>query len=346
VVATPCPLILAAPIAIVAGLSRAARLGIVVKDGGALERLGGARSVLLDKTGTVTVGVPRLLRVDGDPRALRLAAAADQLSAHPVAEAIVHAAEAEGLRLPRPTGVIEGAGQGLEGTVEGHQVVVGSSAWLRSRRVGGIERVDAPAEPGTTRVLVGVDGEAVAALVLGDVIRPEAAGLADALDAAGVTRVTMATGDRADVAAQIAERLGIRDVRAGLDPAGKVAVLRELEADPAARPVVMVGDGVNDAPALALADVGVAMAGPGDTVSAQTADVVILVDRIDRLPAALRIGRRSLAIARQSVLAGMGLSLVAMAVAAAGGLTPVAGAFLQEGIDLAVILNALRALHG
>jgi P-type E1-E2 ATPase len=182
--------------------------------------------------------------------------------------------------------------------------------------------------------------------VLGDRVRPGARSLAAELRAAGIERVAMATGDREDIAAQVAAELAIDEVHAGLDPAGKVAVLRALEADERARPVVMVGDGVNDAPALALADVGVAMAGMGDTVSSQTADVVILVDRIDRLPLALRVGRRALGIARQSVLAGMGLSIAAMVVAAAGGLVPVAGALLQEAIDVAVILNALRARHG
>jgi heavy metal translocating P-type ATPase len=348
VVATPCPLILAAPVAIVAGLSRAAGHGIVVKDGAALEQLGRARSVLLDKTGTVTGGLPVLLAAepDGDlepDELLRVAASADQLSAHALAEAIVHAAEERGLTLSRPSEVVERGGQGLAGTVDGRRVTVGSAAWLREC---GIEPEAREPDAGTARVLVGIDGRFAGALVLGDRVRPDAGSLAADLHDAGVRRVVMATGDREDVAAQVAAALAIDEVHAELDPAGKVGVLRGLEADERARPVVMVGDGVNDAPALALADVGVAMAGMGDTVSSQTADVVILVDRIDRLPLALRIGRRSLTIARQSVLAGMGLSIAAMIVAAAGGLVPVAGALLQEAIDVAVILNALRARHG
>ena len=351
VVATPCPLILAAPVAIVCGLSRAARVGVVIKDGGALERLGRARCVLLDKTGTITAGAPALRRVDCAPgwqpdEVLRLAASADQLSAHVLAEAIVHEAEARGLRLTPPREVVERPGQGLEGLVDERRVAVGSASWLRERGVTGLDAVDATVEAGAARVLVGIDGQAAAALVLGDTVRPGAAELVAGLHAAGVREVVMASGDRADVAARVGRDLGIDRVHSELDPAGKVAVLRDLQARGDLRPVVMVGDGVNDAPALALADVGVAMASAGDTVSSQTADAVILVDRIDRLLAALRISRRALAIARQSVLAGMALSLAAMLVAAAGGLTPVAGAFLQEGIDVAVILNALRALRG
>ena len=351
VVATPCPLILAAPVAIVAGLSRAARAGVVIKDGGALERLGRARSVLLDKTGTITGGTPMLSRVDCTPgwapgEVLRLAASADQLSAHVVAEAIVHAAEARGLRLVPPSQVLERPGQGLEGVVDGHRVVLGSPGWLRDRDVAGIAAMDADLEPGSAGVLVGIDGRVAGRLVLGDRIRPGAAELVADLHAAGVEQVVMASGDRAQVATRVARELGIDRVHFELDPAGKVDVLRGLQQHPELRPVVMVGDGVNDAPALALADVGVAMAGGGDTVSSQTADAVILVDRIDRLAAALHISRRALAVARQSVLVGMGLSLAAMVMAAAGALAPVAGALLQEAIDVAVILNALRARHG
>jgi heavy metal translocating P-type ATPase len=351
VVATPCPLILAAPVAIVSGLSRAARAGVVIKDGGALERLGRARSVLLDKTGTITVGQPVLRHVDPAPgwapeEVLRLAASADQLSAHVVAEAIVHAAEARGLRLATPHDVLERPGDGLAGMVEGHRVVVGSERWLRQCGITGIAAFEEQLESGSARVLVGIDGAVAGILVLGDQMRAGAAALVAGLHAAGVEQVVMASGDRADVAMRVGRELGIDRVHSELDPAGKVDVLRGLQQDPELRPVVMVGDGVNDAPALALADVGVAMAGAGDTVSSQTADAVILVDRIDRLTAALHISRRALAVARQSVLAGMGLSLVAMAVAAAGHLPPVAGALLQEGIDVAVILNALRARHG
>jgi heavy metal translocating P-type ATPase len=347
VVATPCPLILAAPIAIVSGMSRSARAGVVVKDGGAIERLGSARSVVIDKTGTLTVGEPAVERiVVSDGRAgdelLRLAASADQLSAHGLAEALVHEAERRGLRLSLPADAVERAGQGVEGRVEGHRVTVGSAAWLAERGVAAGAAV--PGAPGQARVQVGVDGEPAGTIVLADAVREDAAAAVAALRAGGVREIVMATGDRADVAEPVGRRVGVDTVRASLEPQEKLAVVRELRGRLA--PVVMVGDGINDAPALALADVGVAMGAAGATVSAEAADAVIVVDRLDRLAEAMRVGRRALRIARQSVVAGMGLSIAAMLVAAAGHLPPLAGAVLQEGIDVAVILNALRVLRG
>ena len=348
VVATPCPLILAAPIAFASGVSRAAREGVVVKGGAAIEGLGRARSVLLDKTGTLTLGAPRVEDVRalgplGPEEVLRLAASLDELSAHVVAEALVHDAEARGLVLAAVTDVHERPGEGIEGTVEGRRVVVGSRAWLRDR---GVDAATVPRAPaGRAQVLVAVDGEPAGAVVLGDRPRPDAPAAISALRAAGVARIAMVTGDDRRTAQEVAQGLDLDDVVAEAEPQDKLAVTRRFQADPATRPVVMVGDGVNDAPALAAADVGVAMAGLGATVSTSAADVVITVDRLDRLAAAVQIGRRSLLIARQSVLAGMGLSLAAMVVAALGHLPPVAGALLQEAIDLAVILNALRALR-
>jgi heavy metal translocating P-type ATPase len=348
VVATPCPLILAAPIAFASGVSRAARVGVVVKGSAAIEGLGRARSVLLDKTGTLTLGSPRVedVRALGalEPgELLRLAASLDQLSAHVVAEGLVHDAEERGLPLTAPSGVREVAGEGIEGTVDGHRIVVGSRAWLRSHA---LDPALAPRGPaGRAQVLVAVDGELAGAIVLGDRARPDASEALAALREQGIGRIAMVTGDDRQTAEEVAAALGLDEVVADAGPAAKLAVTRAFQADPAACPVVVVGDGVNDAPALAAADVGVAMAGLGATVSTSAADVVITVDRLERLADAVRIGRRSLSIARQSVLAGMALSVAAMIAAALGHLPPVAGALLQEGIDLAVIVNALRALR-
>jgi heavy metal translocating P-type ATPase len=354
VAATPCPLILAAPIALVSGLSRCAGEGIVLKGGTALERLAAARTVLLDKTGTLTLGRPAVELVvpfDGvpDDELLRLAASAEQLSAHVLAEGIVHDAQARGLRLEHPRDAHEDPGDGIEATVDGRRVAVGGERWLQAR---GFAPVVAPtpsplagAAPGRALVHVGLDGRIVGALVMADRLRPDASRLAAELRAAGVREVAMVTGDRDAVAQAIAEEAGLDRVYAERTPEQKLAVVRAVRARPELRPVVMVGDGVNDAPALALADVGVAIAGASETVSSEAADAVITVDRVDRVAAAVRIGRRTMRIARQSVLAGMALSLVAMGVAAAGHLPPVAGALLQEGIDVAVILNALRALR-
>jgi heavy metal translocating P-type ATPase len=350
VVATPCPLILAAPIAIVSGVSRAARAGVIVKGGAAIERLGEARTVLVDKTGTLTLGAPAVGEVvafEGDEdELLRLAASVDQLSAHVLAEALVHEAERRGLRLADATDALEQPGQGIEGAVDGHRVAVGSAAWLGSRGYD-VERATAVGgggDAGLAKALIGVDGRLVAVAVMADRLREDARGLAGKLHAAGVRRVAMVSGDRRSVAERIGAEVGVDEVHAEQSPEQKLEIVRAMRADPELAPVVMVGDGVNDAPALALADVGIAMSGPGATVSSETADAVIVVDRVDRVARAIAIGHRALGIARQSVVFGIGLSGAAMVVAAFGYISPLAGALLQEGIDVAVILNALRAL--
>jgi heavy metal translocating P-type ATPase len=348
VVATPCPLILAAPIALMSGLSRAARAGVVVKGAGAIERLGRARTVLLDKTGTITLGRPQLAGIgslDGLPEeeTLRLAASLDQLSAHPLAAALVMDAERRGLALSLPEHAEETLGHGIEGTVDGHAVLVGSARWLRTHGVAVTEQA---ADGVAARVYVAVDGAPAAVLLLEDRLREESAALLPSLYEAGIEHVALVTGDKQVVAERVAGELGIERVYAEQTPEQKLELVRALRAQPNLRNLVMVGDGVNDAPALALADVGIAMGTIGATVSSETADAVILVERIGRVADAVRIGRRALAIARQSVLLGLGASLVAMAFAAFGYIAPVTGALLQEVIDVGVIVNALRALRG
>jgi heavy metal translocating P-type ATPase len=354
VVATPCPLILAAPIAFVAGVSRAARHGVIVKGGGVIEELGEARTVLLDKTGTVTLGAPGVERVvafDGLPptELLRLAASVDQLSAHVLAEALVRDATGRGLFLTPPEEVEESPGQGIEGTVAGRRVAVGSSGWLRDRGYAGAEsaaqRLDQIVAPGRARILVGVSGDLAGAIVMADQLRTDSRELVHRLRANAIRHIALVTGDRASVAEAVGSALDVDRVYSEQTPEGKVDVVRALRARSDLRPVIMVGDGINDAPALAIADVGIAMGTVGATVSSETADAVIVLNRVDRVVEAIRIGRRSLAIARQSVGFGMGLSLVAMGFAAAGMIAPVFGALLQEVIDVAVIANALRALR-
>jgi heavy metal translocating P-type ATPase len=356
VVATPCPLILAAPIALISGVSRAARRGVIVKGGGVIERLGEVRTVLVDKTGTLTLGTPEVERVvtlDGiDCQELvRLAASLDQLSAHALAEALVHGAESRGEPLSFPEQVEERLGQGIEGRVDGRRVAVGSAAWLAERGYEGdlyrvARRLDGENGAGRAKILVGVEGKLAGAIVMADRPREDAPQLIEGLREAGVRRVAMVTGDRREVADPVGRHLGVDRVYAECSPEEKLDVVRSMQARPELRPVVMVGDGVNDAPALALADVGIAMGMAGATVASETADAVIVVDRVDRVAVAVRIGRRSLQIAKQSVLVGMGLSMAAMCFAALGFIAPVFGALLQEGIDVAVILNALRALRG
>jgi heavy metal translocating P-type ATPase len=355
VVATPCPLILAAPIALVSGLSRAARSGVIIKGAGAIETLGQARTVLFDKTGTLTIGTPDVrdivTRRDHEPaELLRLAASIDRMSAHVLGEALVRAATEADLTLTTPTEIREEPGQGIHGRIDGHTVAVGSRAFVRAAGVPADEITSAAVVPGhgsgEAHVLVAIDGHVGGVIVMADELRPDADRIVERLRAEGVRHVAMVSGDRRSVAERIGREIGVDRVYSEQSPEDKLEVVRRLRAVPELRPVIMVGDGVNDAPALALADLGIAMGAAGATVSSETADAVITVDRIDRVADAVHTGRRSLHIARQSVLAGMGLSLAAMGVAAAGYLPPVAGALFQEVIDLAVILNALRALRG
>ncbi len=347
VVATPCPMILAAPAAFVAGLSRAARRGIIVRSGAVLERLAGVRTVLLDKTGTVTQGRPALVRIlvapgwDGRD-VLALAASVDQMSPHVVAESIVHAARMRECPLDLPEDVEESPGSGARGRVAGRWVAVGGESYVlvgpeppwasAARRHAGRE--------GALTVWVSVDEVLVGILVLADPPRPESARTIRALRDGGIQRVVLLTGDRADVAEGIGAVIGVDEVLAERTPAEK---LDEVARESTRAATAMVGDGINDAPALALAHVGVAMGARGASAASEAADVVVMVDRLDRVVEALAVARRTRRIALESVAVGTGLSLVAMAVAGAGGLPAVAGAVLQECIDAAVIANALRA---
>ena len=351
VVATPCPLILAVPVALVCGVSRAARSGVIVKGGGALERLARVATVLFDKTGTLTSGLPHVESVEAvdgfhPDEVLGLAASLDQASQHAVAGAVVAAARAAGLALVLPERVTEIPGGGVAGTVAGRSVAVGGAGMLAG--LGMVPPAEGPAArlaaAAPAAAWVAIDGRVAGVLLLADRIRPEAPRAVRALREAGIRRLVMVTGDRAATARAVGEVLGLDAVHADCTPAGKIEVVRAERA--AAPPVMMIGDGINDAPALAMADIGVAMGARGAAAAAEAADVVLLVDRIDRVATAIAIARDSRRIALQSVAAGMGLSVAAMLFAAAGLLPPVAGAVLQEAIDVAVILNALRALGG
>lgn len=346
VVATPCPLILAVPVALVAGLSRAAHFGVLIKGAGPLEMMARIHTLILDKTGTLTDGRPQIVSIachgdnsEGD--ILRMAAALDQASKHPVAQAIVAAAKAEGLRLPVPSEVVELPGEGIVGRVEGRPVIVGGDGFVTAL-VGRVSGDLSSMAAGSVLVAVAIDGQMAGHLVMSDPLREGAGAMLDGLRREGVRRILLATGDRADVAERVTEGLGLDGVRAGLTPDQKVLlVLSERKRGP----VMMVGDGVNDAPALSAADVGVAMGARGAAASAEAADVVLLVDRIDPLGPGIEIARAARRIAVESVVVGIGLSVVGMIAAAYGYLSPVQGALLQEVIDVAVILNALRALR-
>ena len=347
VIATPCPLILAAPIAFVSGLSRTSRRGVVVKGGAALDALGRAEVLLFDKTGTVTTGRPVLTDIVAPGKitaeeVLRLAASLDQASPHVLATAIVAAARTRGIALSPPADITDEPGTGLRGRVGDTAVTVGKAAMVHGPVpdwAAAVRRRAAAAAAIT--VFVGADGHLAGALLLEDRVRSDAPRTFRLLRRTGIRRFVMITGDRADAAAPVAELVGADSVAAEQSPAGKVAVVRD---ETARATTVMTGDGINDAPALAAATVGVALGARGATAASDMADAVILVDRLDRLADTMTIARRTRVIARQSVLAGMGLSLAGMLVAAAGRLPPTAGAVAQEAIDVAVIVNALRAL--
>ncbi len=349
VVATPCPLILATPVAIISGVNRAARRGIIVKTGAALEQIGRATAVAFDKTGTLTAGTPvvqRVLPLNGRPpeEVLRLAAGLEQFSGHQMARALVTVGEMQGT-LPLPTDVVEMAGQGVNGQVEGHLVDVGSMAYAVQRGLGTLESLETSREAigavGDAVAVVGIDGAAAGLVLYHDPLRAVVPALLEHLRRLGIRETVMLTGDDDATAQRIGRQAGISTIRADLLPGQKVEVVRELLTRHAV--VLMVGDGINDAPALATATVGVALGAHGAAVSAEAADVVITVDDLDRIADAVVIGRHTLRIALQSIWIGLGVSGALMVVAAFGYIQPAFGAVLQEVLDVTVILNALRA---
>ncbi len=349
VVATPCPLILAVPVALMSGVSSAARRGILLKGGKVIEAIASVRSVVLDKTGTLTVGRPELTHIhaaDGftDAELLQLAASLDLACKHPMASALVATAKLKGLSLSQPVRVVETPGEGVEGYVNGRYVVVGGRHFAEAhqpdgRSLGGGAKLATPA--GTSVVMVLVDGAQAGELHFSDRVREGARMVFDTLRGNGVDTIVLATGDAEAAARHMATGLGFDRVLSNLTSDQKVlSVLSERKNGA----VMMVGDGVNDAPALAAAEVGVAMGARGSAASVEAADVVLLLDDLGLLVPVFSIARRTIRIAYQSMIAGIALSIVAMGFAAAGYLDPVAGALLQEAIDLAVVLNALRAL--
>ena len=348
VVATPCPLILAVPVAIVAGLSRAAKLGILVKGGKAIETLARVRALVIDKTGTLTIGQAKLIdirTVDGitPDELLRIAASLDQASKHIIAQTIVAEARGRSLSLAIPAEVVEIPGEGIEGKVDGRMTAVGGLHFIAVKFGSAVWGLAGDRPPGAVASAVAVDGKLAGLLVLADELRAGTEELLRDLRELGIERIVLATGDRHEVAHFFSSGLSLDLVRSELTPDQKILVVLSERKN---GPVMMIGDGVNDAPALAAADIGMAMGAKGAAASAEAADVVLLVDQLDRVLPAMRIAQRSRFIALQSVVAGMGLSILAMVAAALGYIVPVEGALLQELIDVAVIFNALRALRG
>lgn len=340
VVATPCPLLIAAPVAFIAGTNRAAKAGMIVKSGGVLEVLSRIRTVALDKTGTLTEGRPEVVRIELGPNGvdpLGWAAAVEAHSTHLLADAIVAHARAVGGGIQPALDVTEVPGMGACGLVGGRAVLVGKLKYIGPAVP---DRIDDGLVAGETAVYVAVDGRYAGRIVLHDAVRQNAAQTVRRLRELGVRHVTMLTGDGKETAATVARVTGILEVRSSLLPVDKVDAVRG-----AVRPVLMVGDGVNDAPVLAAADVGIAMGARGATAASESADVVILVDDLAKVADVIGIARRTVRIALQSAWIGIAVSAALMVVAAFGLLPAVIGAVLQEALDVVVILNGLRALR-
>jgi P-type E1-E2 ATPase len=336
------------PVAIIAGVSRATKHGILIKGGRALEMLSRVRALVIDKTGTLTHGrahitATKTVSTLPPDEILRLAASLDQASQHTTAQTIVAEARQRGLALSVPGEVVETPGEGLEGTVGTQHVAVGGPRFV-SRRVATADLgpLRANHSPGETAVALAVDGRLAGVVILADELRAGTEALLQEIKSLGIDRIVLATGDRRDVAETMVRGLSFDAVRSELTPDQKILVVLSERKN---GPVMMIGDGINDAPALAAADVGMAMGANGAAAAAEAADVVLLVDQLDRVLPAMKIAKRSYRIALQSVYAGLGLSIAGMIAAAFGQITPVQGALLQEAIDVAVILNALRALY-
>ncbi|MGM0292495.1 heavy metal translocating P-type ATPase [Enterococcus sp. AZ062] len=332
VVASPCPLILAAPVALVAGMSRSSKSGIVVKTGTAVEKLAETKTIAFDKTGTITKGileVTGVAPVDGfsEVELLRVAASAEQGSAHILARSLVQAVP----QLLPVTDLKEISGQGITATVDGMQVKVGNARFIDVSE----------AKTDTTAIYVAIDGKYAGTIYFSDTIRPEASKTIANLKAQGITDLLMVTGDGRTVAEAIAEEVGLTEVHARCLPQDKLTILTSIPKEK--RPVTMVGDGVNDAPALTVADVGIAMGAHGSTAASESADVVILKDDLERVAEAVMISRETMKVAKQSVLIGIFVCVFLMIVASTGVIPALFGAMLQEVVDTVSILSALRA---
>lgn len=346
IVATPCPLILAAPIALVSGMGRANRYGIIVKTGASLEKLAEVESIGFDKTGTLTHG---MLSVDGvqsfhgykDTEVLQAAASVEQSSNHVLAQAIIDGAQQNKLKTVKAKHVKEIPGRGLQATVNGKHVLVGRFTLLTDHDITMPKSFKAESV-NQTAAYVAINGELAGIITLRDEARDNSKETIERLHKLGVKHVHMFTGDNQKTAEEIAARVGIDSVHADMMPADKLHIIDSIKQ----RPMAFVGDGVNDAPALTAADVGIALGARGSTAASESADMVIMTDDISRVADAVSIAKRTFSIAQQSILIGIGISLALMAAFATGKFSPLLGAVLQEVVDVVVIFNALRAHFG
>jgi len=350
VVATPCPLILATPLAVICGVDRAAKDSIIVKNGAAIEQVGRGRVVVFDKTGTLTYGSPiveSVVSLDGDEgELLRKAASVEQLSSHPVAKALAEDGIKRFGSLAMPTSFKETPGQGVEAELEGERIVVGLQQFCESRisrafdsKTG--EILGRARGEGRMATFIAIDGKPAGVVVFTDQLRAGVPAMMMRLRELGVEQTVMLTGDNKVNAEIIAREAGIGKVEANLLPAQKVDEVRRLTQQFGT--TIMVGDGINDAPALATATVGIAMGAHGTGISSEAADIVLLVDDVTKVADGISIGQRMLRVAKESIFFGLGASFVLMGIASLGYIQPAVGAVLQEVVDITVILNALRA---
>ena len=346
VVATPCPLLLGAPIALISGMSRSAKNGIIVKTGSALERLAAVETVGFDKTGTLTKGIPEVARLQTyhnykADEVLLYTASIEQNSTHILARSIVSRAEGQGLKLQKVKQVKETSGLGLTGRLQGKTLHVGRLSYMQQ------EGVTMPAgwsdeKIKTTATYVAINGELAGVITFIDEVRPESKTMLQRLRSLGIKHTLMVTGDNQTTADVIAKDLGITEVVANCLPADKIRAVEGVKH----KPVAFVGDGVNDAPVLTAADVGIALGARGSTAASESADVVIMLDDVGRVAKSVDIAKRTFFIAKQSIMIGISISVVLMLIFSTGKFRASTGAAIQELVDVTVIINALRAHSG
>lgn len=352
VVATPCPLILATPLAVICAINQSAKEGIIVKGGTSMEEVARTDAIFFDKTGTITRGLPEIEKIVplehlSKNEILQLAASLEQFSSHCLATAIVESAKNENLKISKPQEFTEIPGKGLKGQVDGAEIFVGSYDLMQALfniapKIMNDPRLKDLNELNALLVFVGKNKQIVGVIVLKDQIRKSAKTSINALKSIGIHNITMLTGDRQVSAEIIAKQVNIYSVEGNLEPSDKLQAIQLARKKN--HHILMVGDGINDAPALASANVGIAMGAKGSAISVEAASIVLLIDDLMKVPNVIQIGKRMLKIAKQSIAIGIGLSFILMIFAAFGYVIPAVGALLQEIIDIAVILNALRVL--
>jgi heavy metal translocating P-type ATPase len=350
VVATPCSLIFATPVAIISGINKAAKIGIIIKTGAAIEQIAKAQAIVFDKTGTITFGTPAVERIISfeeisSDEILLKAASLEQLSSHPIASMIEQKGKEKFGKLQAPENFREIPGAGVEGRVGSDHVMVGAPSIFENMGFDIFNNANITSDKirpeGRMVAFVAINEKLSGAIVFGDEIRPDVKPMIQKLGTIGIKKTVLLTGDIKNNAKNIAEQAGITNYEAELVPEEKVVAVKKLRQE--FENVIMVGDGINDAPALAASTVGIAMGARGTAISAEAADIVFLVDSISKVVDTIEIGKRTISVAKQSIFVGLGCSFFFMGIAMFGHLPPAIGAVLQEVLDISVILNALRA---